>query len=836
MSRLDINEIKEGVIKSIQETESARGQNLVLVLGQTGAGKSTTVNYLIHHPLKKVRGGKVQEMDPSFPAPAKMGDSAESVTAYPASYAYESFVYADCPGFKDTGSDEKRVVVSVGTEALVNKANRIDAVMAVVEWGSIDGPKRGEGLRDVALTLGSLFDERKATGTIKSKPFDLQQSMIFVVTKVRFKTSEVDVEGVDHEYCMEKVDDLLNVSKKQLAREEARMKEILETAKHNTGGDKKASTDKAGKGSAPSSARDRVEEDQQWEKVEGLSRQVSILTIMKNNPKNIILVNVVDKGETRGQIVSRLKEMKPIPKGIMNFNAADSARGYFCSQVTREMVEAKGLIDLVLRTPDEIKQIQQSQVALREELKQYQQEKEKIQCGQIFLGPLDPVVVRSRNTIEENKRTIVQSREDIKELEKIKLEKFQEVSGLDLKEDVVFYSESFKLSRKRALAESVTSWASDAELASCATIRKADGVLPEEEPEPSFLSLVAGATKDIVLGTVGSIASKATSKDKDIAEPKDESKEGPKSTSDGSSSKWTKGDIAVAVTAPLWVPVAAAGSAVVIGAGIGLSPISALAGAVRRIEYNFKYTGAPFNRVEENLGNGEIVRNTYEPVNGKYDSLYESDRGSEGKAIIVVWGEKRNKPDIKTKIEELYRELAALTEKIKDKNAEIETLSETNSKLNRLADEFLNQDRSNQERRLFEVGEMLKDVEQRLAKAEQSLTAKQEKLAICQADIAKRLPYWKVIQELSAFIKFNDISFPNIVDQFSERLCRVPRVVSSPASAEFKQAATAQLLPVLPRASSNPFVLAPMPTTRTADALTQPVSSTTVALTQGIDS
>jgi energy-coupling factor transporter ATP-binding protein EcfA2 len=680
MPMLDINKIKEGIEESFKVSESARDKDLVLVVGQTGSGKSTTVNYLLGYPLKRVHGGKAElELLQSLKSYAKMGDDAESVTTHPAAYeGPDGFVYCDCPGFKDNRGDEQRVIVSVSTEAVVNRAKSIRAVIVVVEWGAIDS-SRGEGLRDVALTLGALFNpkgQRSNSSVVSNNNNDLNlgKSILFVITKA-------NMQDVDHDYCMEKVNNLLKAENKRLKEEESKLN------------------------SPPNIL---FEKDQSEKTIESLVQKCSILTLMQKNPQNIVLVNVFDKSETRKQILECLRSLQCIPKGIMNFNAADTARDFFCKRITNEMIDAVAFMKTILDLPNDIEQTKAEQIKLEKEDAKYRDQLQSLNSGRDLKGERDPIVVANRGKITKNKEIISLKQQEIEELTKNQQERELELLELDVADETVFYRQYFEGSRGEKIKDTVDTVA-------CATIYPLAGVT-------EVVNRIDD--DDVIWGVLGVYT-------------------------------WLTVAAATVATATISVPTAL------------------VVGALRRRNTDFKYTGAPFIRVDEACDSGKIKRSTYEPENGKYVAHYESGRVGKARAGIIVKGEKRNKPEIEIGIGKLKKEIEILQEKTKELTADLERIRVENEKLEALNDKILRHDDISRRESKLQLENLIKDTKMHITHIQRKLVNKQNQLEKCKIEFEQRDSFWKIIQEMSNFIDFNDGYKGNIVDEFKESRRRI---------------------------------------------------------------
>lgn len=452
--------IQEGVIETFRRTELAKDKDLILVVGNTGAGKSTTINYMLGHGLEedeKNGGLKIALKNPSQKKdPAAMGDLPESVTMFPEAYHDDvhKIEYCDCPGYEDTGGKERQVVVSIGIEAVVHKSHSIPAVVVIIDWATIH-VDRGIHMRKVASTLGNLFDAEKIAQRqqSKDKSWKLENSLLFVITKAYTPLGR----PITHEYCMKKIADLLVAEGKRLQEEQS--KDSAEALLKKAPPERKIT--EVGKASAPSQEREKQKveaEGSEQETARDLMKKIAILNLMKNHPENIIMANVLDDGTTRKQILGRLQEMKkgdPIPKDVLDFRESDIARKEFCLEVTREMVEAKHLMTQVKDLPTEAKQIEQELAQLKSQQQKYQNQLQDIASGRTFLGEKDPIVIEDREAIRKNNTSIEEKKKEAKELYNTLEQKQRDLAGLDTTDEIEFYNSTFEGNHRDKIGDTV---------------------------------------------------------------------------------------------------------------------------------------------------------------------------------------------------------------------------------------------------------------------------------------------------------------------------------------------------------------------------------------------
>jgi GTP-binding protein EngB required for normal cell division len=134
----------------------AKGKNLVVFLGNTGAGKSTSINILGNKRLI------INEHEAFELAPCEDGllvaGGRTSVTQYPQHISAGGLgVIFDMPGFEDTGGATKDIINAALTKYLLENARSVRAILTVSEQEL--GGLRGKGLQSVLKHIRMLSED-----------------------------------------------------------------------------------------------------------------------------------------------------------------------------------------------------------------------------------------------------------------------------------------------------------------------------------------------------------------------------------------------------------------------------------------------------------------------------------------------------------------------------------------------------------------------------------------------------------------------------------------------------------------------------------------------------
>jgi len=149
------------------------GQDVVFVLGNTGAGKSTLINYLCGCRMESVRRKNIGLSGRGSIIRVKAGqrdtavtdighDTQKSATFLPttARCTADGQVYCDCPGFLDNRGPEINIANAVNTRAMLLAARSVK-LLVLINYDSIKAD-RGCGLQDMVRILLQMFASEQA--------------------------------------------------------------------------------------------------------------------------------------------------------------------------------------------------------------------------------------------------------------------------------------------------------------------------------------------------------------------------------------------------------------------------------------------------------------------------------------------------------------------------------------------------------------------------------------------------------------------------------------------------------------------------------------------------
>jgi len=125
-------QIRQEFKKNAALLNSAKGQHIVAFLGNTGAGKSTLVNFLAGKEMKVSEDEEDYVLaNPEDKTAMLIGTGGKSETLYPKSIDVEGLRFFDLPGFNDTDGSERNLVNAAFTRQILLDAASVRLVFVV---------------------------------------------------------------------------------------------------------------------------------------------------------------------------------------------------------------------------------------------------------------------------------------------------------------------------------------------------------------------------------------------------------------------------------------------------------------------------------------------------------------------------------------------------------------------------------------------------------------------------------------------------------------------------------------------------------------------------------
>ncbi|NGX59786.1 MAG: GTP-binding protein EngB [Chlamydiae bacterium] len=151
--------------RKYEENSNVDGKDIVLLIGNTGAGKSTLINYLFECKMRR-RAASPEEVTPVIECEAPIAaieHGMVSGTVYPTEHFHEKsgVHFYDCPGFMDTGGSAKNIINAVAIKNLAVHAKSV-RIMVVIDYHSLIANRAREIVHTISIIhnlIGANFDQ-----------------------------------------------------------------------------------------------------------------------------------------------------------------------------------------------------------------------------------------------------------------------------------------------------------------------------------------------------------------------------------------------------------------------------------------------------------------------------------------------------------------------------------------------------------------------------------------------------------------------------------------------------------------------------------------------------
>ena len=161
LNPINIQETQRLFMKSKTNAEEIKNKKIILFLGGTGAGKSTTICYLAGCKMKKIAPGQIEiHPKPQIKIPCKIGSSTKSETKcinpirlemQKIMKNFEEEIYlCDAPGFLDTEGPEVDMANGLG---IIKAVKGCKAVKPIIIFSKINVGARYENVESLLSTL-----------------------------------------------------------------------------------------------------------------------------------------------------------------------------------------------------------------------------------------------------------------------------------------------------------------------------------------------------------------------------------------------------------------------------------------------------------------------------------------------------------------------------------------------------------------------------------------------------------------------------------------------------------------------------------------------------------
>ena len=171
---------------SISKEQLAKTKNAVIILGNTGGGKSTFINYLLGADYKL---STEDLLKPSL----KLADESKhlartsaqlgcSTTSVPQLFACDNHVYIDYPGFNDLSDNKQSPLVGSLISRYISK--HLKSTKMIVVLMNVDDLQqvRGSGFRDIVKTLRHYISDID----------EVKDSLMFVFNKLEHTNANIE--------------------------------------------------------------------------------------------------------------------------------------------------------------------------------------------------------------------------------------------------------------------------------------------------------------------------------------------------------------------------------------------------------------------------------------------------------------------------------------------------------------------------------------------------------------------------------------------------------------------------------------------------------------------
>jgi len=148
----------------------ASNQDLIIVYGDTGSGKSTTINYLLDCSMEREKNKVFVKRDSIIPEFTKIGHSSQSETIFPFIVGNWRLKFMDCPGIDPNQEPLKKIVNSISIKKAIDSAKTVK-ILFLIDYKTCFGG-RDKGLKELMRIARDFFKSEEIFRSYKCSIFD----------------------------------------------------------------------------------------------------------------------------------------------------------------------------------------------------------------------------------------------------------------------------------------------------------------------------------------------------------------------------------------------------------------------------------------------------------------------------------------------------------------------------------------------------------------------------------------------------------------------------------------------------------------------------------------
>ncbi len=355
---LNVNKLKSLLMEGFSRVKAIKKKDVVLVIGNTGAGKSTFINYALKCKMEsffcdELSKDCIKAVDPLV----EIGHDIESKTLFAEVFEKpqdedNNICWLDCPGFKDNRGKEHGVCVSVCTEMAIKMANSIRSIVVVIDFEELTAG-RGAGFSELSKTLSKLLNDMES----------ISESVFFIINKIPVNCDKSRIEKSIKNNLIPR---FIKQFKDNLTERQGLANRMYEGIR----------------GWVSQSQIRNIDVEKEKE-IRDFEDGLKFFEFMNKHLDNIMLGDLLDNGHTRDSLVKKIVAAPAIPVNIFNFTRYDVSRTGFNQLVYDISDDGARILRDLESVPARMSIVQQRIENSRERAEYYNTDLRRLESGEI---------------------------------------------------------------------------------------------------------------------------------------------------------------------------------------------------------------------------------------------------------------------------------------------------------------------------------------------------------------------------------------------------------------------------------------------------------------------